>query len=112
MDYVDGPVVGLEPGIDGRGADLIRELLTHATQPKFVYAHEWEEGDLLVGDNRNLLHCATWYDAEQYSRLMWRTTVMGNPGDFYKGERKSWVPEDGSEVMAVLTGSFKFSRLG
>jgi len=102
MDYVDGPVAGLEPGPHGEGADLIRSLLSHATQQKFVYAHEWEVGDLLVGDNRNLLHCATWYDSLRYSRLMWRTTVMGNPGREYAGELKSWIPRDGSDVMAGM----------
>ena len=102
MDYVDGPVVGLAPGVDGAGSELIRELLVHVTQDKFVYAHEWEVGDILVGDNRNLLHCATWYDAEQYTRLMWRTTVMGNAGAEYRGEKKSWLPQDGSDVMAGM----------
>ena len=102
MDYVDGPIVGMQPGPTGQGAELIRELLAHATQEQFVYAHEWEVGDLLVGDNRSQLHCATWYDAERHSRLMWRTTVMGNPGDEYRGERKSWIPLDGSEPMAGM----------
>ena len=102
MDYVDGPVVGMQPGPDGDGARLIRELLAHATRDEFVYVHEWEVGDLLVGDNRNLLHCATWYDAERYARLMWRTTVMGNPGDEYRGEAKSWIPRDGSAIMAGM----------
>ncbi len=102
MDYVDGPVDGLSTGPNGEGAQLIRDLLKHATQPEFVYSHEWQVGDLLIADNRNLLHCATWYDAEKYSRLMWRTTVMGNPGDEYKGESKSWIPEDGSDVMAGM----------
>ncbi len=102
MDYVDGPVAGMTPGPDGDGAVLIRELLTHATRPEFVYAHRWEAGDLVVGDNRNLLHCATWYDAERYTRLMWRTTVMGNPGDEYRDEAKSWIPRDGCAVMAGM----------
>ena len=102
MDYVDGPVVGLETGPQGGGATLIRELLAHATSPQFVYAHSWQPGDLLIADNRCLLHCATWYDAERYTRLMWRTTVMGNPGDEYAGEGKSWVPRDGSAVMAGM----------
>ncbi|MGD8838224.1 MAG: TauD/TfdA family dioxygenase [Gammaproteobacteria bacterium] len=102
MDYVDGPVAGLEPGPRGEGAALVRELLAHATREEFVYAHEWRPGDLLIGDNRNLLHCATWYDADRYTRLMWRTTVMGNPGDEYAGEGKSWIPRDGSAVMAGM----------
>jgi len=102
MDYVDGPVVGLSTGPGGDGAALIRELLAHATREEFVYRHRWRPGDLVVGDNRSLLHCATWYDAERYTRLMWRTTVMGNPGSEYAGEEKSWIPRDGSAPMAGM----------
>ncbi len=102
LDYVDGPIAGLEPGPDGEGAKLIRQLLAHATRPGFVYVHAWAPGDLLIGDNRNLLHCATWYDAARYDRLMWRTTVMGNPGNEYAGEAKSWLPPAGVDVMAGM----------
>ena len=102
MDFVDGPVAELEAGPDGEGARLIRKLLAHVTQERFVYTHRWQVGDLLITDNRNLLHCATWYDSDSYSRLMWRTTVMGNPGDEYEGEEKSWIPQDGSQIMAGM----------
>ena len=102
MDFIDGPIVGLETGPSGAGAELLRELLAHATRDEFVYVHEWQAGDLLVADNRNLLHCATWYDADAYTRLMWRTTVMGNPGEEYAGEGKTWIPRDGSELMAGM----------
>jgi len=102
MDYVDGPIAGLERGPAGEGAALLRELLAHTTRDEFVYVHEWEPGDLLIADNRNLLHCATWYDAAAYTRLMWRTTVMGNPGSEYAGEEKTWIPRDGSAVMAGM----------
>ena len=102
MDFVDGPILGLECGPAGEGARLLRELLVHATRDEFVYVHEWERGDLVIGDNRNLLHCATWYDADAYTRLMWRTTVMGNPGKEYAGEDKTWIPRDGSELMTGM----------
>jgi hypothetical protein len=42
-------------------------------------------------DNRCLVHAATWFDAENEGRLMWRTTVSGNPGAIYAGEKKSWI---------------------
>ena len=29
-------------------------------------------------------------------RMMWRTTVRGNPGAIYAGEAKSWVPKESS----------------
>ena len=52
------------------------------------------EGDLLVWDNRCLVHTATWYDGENEQRMMWRTTVRGNPGAIYEGEARSWVPKE------------------
>ena len=91
MDWIDGPFVGMEPGPDGEGAKLLYELMSHYTKPEYVYAHEWDKGDLVIYDNRTLIHAATWYDAEQHQRLMWRTTVSGNPGAEYAGEAKSWV---------------------
>jgi taurine dioxygenase len=94
MDWVDGPFVGLEPGPRGTGAALLDELMAHITRPEFVYVHDWEAGDLLIWDNRCLMHAATWYDAANLKRLMWRTTVHGNPGAAYAGERKSWIPLD------------------
>jgi taurine dioxygenase len=94
MDWVEGPIAGLEPGPDGEGAHLLEALVTHTTQPQFVYVHEWTPGDLIVWDNRCLIHAATWFDAETMQRLMWRTTVSGNPGALYAGERKSWIPAD------------------
>ncbi|MBM3547939.1 MAG: TauD/TfdA family dioxygenase [Alphaproteobacteria bacterium] len=92
MDWLDGPFVGMEPGPKGEGAALLQELMSHITQPRFVYVHEWDAGDLLIWDNRCLMHAATWYDAAKLERVMWRTTVSGNPGDAYAGEKKSWIP--------------------
>lgn len=92
MDWLDGPFVGMEPGPDGDGARLLHELMSHITQPRFVYVHEWDAGDVLIWDNRCLVHAATWYDAEKLQRVMWRTTVSGNPGAIYAGARKSWIP--------------------
>ena len=65
--------------------------MSHLTQPKFVYVHEWDKGDLVIYDNRTTLHAASWFDAEKHGRLMWRTTISGNPGAEYEGERKSWL---------------------
>jgi taurine dioxygenase len=91
MDWVEGPFVGMEPGPHGDGAALLAELMAHLTQKQFVYVHEWTPGDLIVWDNRCLVHAATWFDADHESRVMWRTTVSGNPGPAYAGEQKSWL---------------------
>jgi taurine dioxygenase len=91
MDWLDGPIVGMQPGPHGDGGKLVYELMTHITRAEFIYAHEWNKGDLVVWDNRCLVHAATWFDADRESRVMWRTTVSGNPGAAYAGERKSWI---------------------
>ena len=93
LDWVDGPIVGLSPGPDGEGAKLVYELMSHMTQDQFVYVHDWTKGDLVIYDNRNLLHAPSWYEADKYIRIMWRTTVMGNPGPEYAGEERSWIPQ-------------------
>ena len=53
--------------------------------------HEWTAGDLVVRDNRCTVHAATRFDAERLERVIWRTTVGGNPGPGYAGERPSWL---------------------
>ena len=92
MDWFEGPFVGMEPGPHGAGAVLLDEIMAHLTERRFCYAHEWTQGDVLIWDNRCLIHAATWFDGETEQRLMWRTTVHGNPGALYAGEAKSWIP--------------------
>jgi alpha-ketoglutarate-dependent 2,4-dichlorophenoxyacetate dioxygenase len=60
------------------GRALLRALLEHVTRPEFCYRHEWQEGDLVVWDNRCVLHRATPYDTTRHHRLMQRTTVSGD----------------------------------
>ena len=91
MDWSEGPFIGLEPGPDREGARLLYALMARYTRPEHVYVQEWEAGDLVIYDNRNTVHAATWYDAEHHERVMWRTTVRGNPGPEYEGERSSWL---------------------
>lgn len=90
MDWVNGPFEGMEPGPDGEGARWLYALMAHFTNPRFVYVHEWQRGDLVIYDNRCTVHSATWFDAKKYSRVMWRTTVAGSAGDDYTGEAPSW----------------------
>jgi alpha-ketoglutarate-dependent 2,4-dichlorophenoxyacetate dioxygenase len=71
-------IVGL-PLEEGR--TLLKELLEHVTQPRFCYRHEWQEGDLIIWDNRCVLHRATPFDTTRYKRLMQRTTVSGDPAE-------------------------------
>lgn len=54
---------------------LIRDLVEHATQPKYVYTHRWTLGDLVLWDNRQTMHRARRYNDTGEVRDMRRTTV-------------------------------------
>ena len=43
-----------------------------------MLSHAWREGDVIVWDNRAVLHRATYYDAVKHKRLMQRTTIGGD----------------------------------
>lgn len=53
---------------------FLRDLVEHATQRRFVYAHVWRQWDLVVWDNRATMHRARPFKAEEV-RDMHRTTV-------------------------------------
>jgi len=58
------------------GAALLAELIEFATQPRFVYRHQWQPGDLVIWDNRCTMHRATPFAATGHVRDMRRTTVI------------------------------------
>src|SRR5215469_14483790 len=57
---------------------LLAELLDHSTQPKYQYRHKWQPGDLVIWDNRCLLHKANGdYDMSQV-RYLYRVMLQGD----------------------------------
>jgi alpha-ketoglutarate-dependent 2,4-dichlorophenoxyacetate dioxygenase len=56
---------------------LLRDLTEHATQPQFVYVHQWRQYDLVMWDNRQMMHRVRRFD-EGEIRDMRRTTVAGD----------------------------------
>jgi alpha-ketoglutarate-dependent taurine dioxygenase len=64
------------PVAEGRA--LLDELLAHATQPEFVHAHRWRLGDLVMWDNRCLLHRAVAnFALDRHHRVLHRTVLRG-----------------------------------
>ena len=61
---------------DEEGRALLDRLQAWATQPQFVYEHEWTVGDLVIWDNTGTMHRVIPYDADS-GRLMHRTTLVG-----------------------------------
>ena len=69
---------GFTAGLEGFDAEesaaLLGFLYRHATRDEFIYRHRWRPGDLVVWDNRCVMHRAvTDYTADRY---MQRTTVV------------------------------------
>ena len=58
-------------------AIYLQDLIEHATQRQFVHAHEWRVGDLVMWDNRQTMHRARPFPAEE-PRDMRRTTLAGD----------------------------------
>jgi alpha-ketoglutarate-dependent 2,4-dichlorophenoxyacetate dioxygenase len=56
---------------------FIRDLMEHATQPRFVYAHAWRTHDLVMWDNRTTMHRARRFDDLREVRDMRRTSIKG-----------------------------------
>ncbi len=56
---------------------FLRDLTEFATQPRFVYAHAWKQYDLVMWDNRTLMHRVTRFDDTKV-RDMRRTTIAGD----------------------------------
>jgi alpha-ketoglutarate-dependent 2,4-dichlorophenoxyacetate dioxygenase len=67
--------------IEGLGLDesrmLLAKLLEQTTRPDRVYRHRWQVGDLVMWDNRCVLHRGRLWDSARYQRVMHRTTVAG-----------------------------------
>jgi len=68
-------VIG-KPGPEGLA--LLDELVEFMTQDRFVHAHKWRPGDILMWDNRCTLHTGTLYDDQKYFRTMHRLWVKGD----------------------------------
>jgi taurine dioxygenase len=69
--------------VEGRpmaeGRALLDALTAHAVEERFVYRHKWRAGDMLMWDNRCLLHRANSnFDAARFPRVLHRTCLRGS----------------------------------
>jgi alpha-ketoglutarate-dependent taurine dioxygenase len=76
--YIGNHAATVEGLGESDGRQLLADLLEHATQPEFVYTHHWRPGDLVMWDNRALLHRALAnYEMGRHRRVLHRTVVRG-----------------------------------
>jgi len=60
-----------------RGRALVEEVNALAVRPEITYRHRWRPRDLVIWDNRCLMHRATSYDSAGERRVMRRCTILG-----------------------------------
>ena len=59
------------------GQPLLDMLFEQQMRPKFRYDHKWRDGDLVMWDNRCLMHCASGGYTYPDVRRMHRTVIVG-----------------------------------
>ncbi|SVD65016.1 uncharacterized protein METZ01_LOCUS417870 [marine metagenome] len=60
------------------GQRLLDELVDFACRPPRIYTHHWQPGDVLMWDNRCVLHRARPYNFSEI-RILRHTRVAGDP---------------------------------
>ena len=58
------------------GRLFLRDLIEHATQPRFVYRHSWRVGDLVIWDNLATMHRGRPFDDATHRRELRRVTTL------------------------------------
>jgi taurine dioxygenase len=69
-----GYTIGIDGLPDDEAKDLLKALFAHQARPEFIYSHAWQQGSLLLWDNRCLVHAATGGYAG-HRRLLHRITL-------------------------------------
>jgi alpha-ketoglutarate-dependent 2,4-dichlorophenoxyacetate dioxygenase len=57
---------------------LLDDLAAHTTRPDLILQHRWSQWDLVMWDNRCVLHRGRPWDAAKHARVMRRTTLAGD----------------------------------
>ncbi|MBO9446943.1 TauD/TfdA family dioxygenase [Ruegeria sp. R14_0] len=63
--YIASHAFKLDGYDEAEGQAIIEELIDFCTQPQFVYSHTWQVGDVLIWDQRAVLHRGTPWPYEQ-----------------------------------------------
>ena len=89
--YIGAHAFSIEGLPDDEGQALLKSLLGISTQERFVFRHRWAVHDLVIWDNRRVLHRGRPYDADRERRVMHRVTIQG----------KGKTVEDGQIVVGM-----------
>jgi taurine dioxygenase len=80
-------------GLDKSESDaLIDELKDYVESPDGDYRHKWRVGDLVLWDNRSVVHAATGDYPPHEHRVHWRSSIL----------EKDWTPAMDEEARAAV----------
>lgn len=96
--YIASHAFRVEGMDQGPGATLIDELASFVTRPAYVYSHKWRVGDVLIWDQRAVLHRATPWDYALPRRLSSLCVSAG--------------PQDGLDAMRLTVEDHPVPRSG
>jgi taurine dioxygenase len=71
--------IGIEGLAEEAADEILDYLFAHQVRHEFVYRHRWKDGDLVIWDNRCIIHHATGGFAFPDVRTMHRTVIAGDP---------------------------------
>jgi alpha-ketoglutarate-dependent taurine dioxygenase len=74
--YTSEHVMGIEGLSDDEAQPILERLLRVAIAPERVYRHHFREGDLVLWDNRHMIHRAQGFD-DRYDRVMHHVRIAG-----------------------------------
>ena len=56
---------------------FINDLMEVCTRPDYIYSHKWEENDLVIWDNTQVMHRGRYFNDQKEIRDVRRTTIAG-----------------------------------
>ena len=78
--YIASHAFGVEGMEAEKGARLIDELIAWTTQEQYIYSHQWRVGDVLIWDQRAVLHRGTPWNHKE-PRVLSSICVTAMTGD-------------------------------
>ena len=70
--------IGIEGMAESESDEILDALFAHQVAPEFIYRHKWRDRDLVMWDNRSVIHQATGGFTYPDVRTMHRTVVAGD----------------------------------
>ena len=77
--FIPGRRIGIVGWPRPEAMAFIRDLTEHATQPEFVYSHQWTQHDLVIWDNRCTMHRRDAFPGKGNRRMHRLTTISERP---------------------------------